>query len=96
MRRSALGPVLFSTFTSDMAGGIQSTFPQLVDYTKLLTCLKGRIRAEGLGQSKEVSLCETPEVQQGQVQAPAPQLGQSSVLIQPENAGTEGLGGTGG
>jgi len=47
-----------------------------------------RCHSEGPGQAGEVGLCEPHEVLQGQVQGPAPGLGQPPVSIQ---AGDEGM-----
>ena len=67
-----------------------------------LMCLKEGMPPEGPGQAWEVGPCEPHEVQQGQVQSPAPGLGQPLVSVWAggwrdwEQLCRKGLGGTGG
>jgi len=89
--------VRFNIFVGDMDGW------DLVHPQQVCRCYTGgkECHSERLGQAWEVGLCQFHEVQQGQVQDPAPGLGQSQAQIQdvqrmaweqPWGEGFEGVG----
>jgi len=76
---SVLGPVLFKSFVNNIDSEIECTLSKFAEDARLSGAAD---TSEGPGQDQEIGLSELYEIQQGQVQGPAPGLGQPPLSIQ--------------
>jgi len=84
-QRSILGRVLFNIFVSDVDSGIECTLRKFANGTKLcgvVDMLEGRDAIQRDLDKLEKWPCVNLEVQQGQMQGPAHESGQSQAQIQ--------------
>jgi len=80
-----LGLLLFNIFVGDMDSEIECTLSKFPEDTKLcgaVGILEGRVAIQKDLDRLEVGMCELHEVQQSQLQGPAPRSGQSQTEIQ--------------
>ena len=104
LQGSILGPVLINIFVGDMDSGIECTLSKSANEAKL-SCVVDTLEERDAIQKDldrvERGLCNPQEVQQGQVQGPAPGSRESQTRVQAgqrmdwEQPWGEGLGGAG-
>jgi len=85
LQGSILGPVLINIFVGDMDSGIECTLSKSANEAKL-SCVVDTLEERDAIQKDldrvERGLCNPQEVQQGQVQGPAPGSRESQTRVQ--------------